>query len=407
MSGGLRMGGGGSRGVGAARAALAMLAVLLAVGAVPLVAAAEHWAPPQTVFMTESGHTLDRLFLDVWRERSDLLGAPITEEIKAKVRLGAEPADEPIVQYFEHAALVYLGEEAPGEQVRLLDLGRETLTRELADPRPSTALATAAASAACGTLDAATCVTLAVPGGQHTVRLGFKGFWDTMGGAAWLGLPLTEEFRASGVTTQYFERAVLRWKPGGDVEPRPLGREEAKRLKLKTKRIDRPDSVPAYDPELFVAPPEPVVEVEVEDAPAGWSVGGFGPGPAQGGDKEVVISISAQALWAYEGGEVVNSTYVSTGTADVPETVTPLGYHQILSKIDIQTMEGTISDEYYNVPDVPWVMYFDNLGNALHGTYWHSNFGTPMSHGCVNLPLDVAAWMYGWAEVGTPVTVVG
>jgi lipoprotein-anchoring transpeptidase ErfK/SrfK len=52
------------------------------------------------------------------------------------------------------------------------------------------------------------------------------------------------------------------------------------------------------------------------------------------------------------------------------------------------------------------VMYFDNLGNALHGTYWHNNFGYPMSHGCVNLPMDVAAWMYGWAPVGTLVTVI-
>ena len=56
-------------------------------------------------------------------------------------------------------------------------------------------------------------------------------------------------------------------------------------------------------------------------------------------------------------------------------------------------MEGVIGGEYYNVPDVPCVMYFTNGGHALHGTYWHSNFGTPMSHGCVNLPMDVAAWM--------------
>jgi lipoprotein-anchoring transpeptidase ErfK/SrfK len=51
-------------------------------------------------------------------------------------------------------------------------------------------------------------------------------------------------------------------------------------------------------------------------------------------------------------------------------------------------------------------MYFDEHGDALHGTYWHSNFGTPMSHGCVNLPMDIAAWMYGWADVGTAVSVI-
>jgi lipoprotein-anchoring transpeptidase ErfK/SrfK len=69
-------------------------------------------------------------------------------------------------------------------------------------------------------------------------------------------------------------------------------------------------------------------------------------------------------------------------------------------------MEGVIGGEYYNVPDVPWVLYFTNSGHALHGTYWHNNFGTPMSHGCVNLPLDVAAWLYDWAPMGTPVRVV-
>ena len=49
----------------------------------------------------------------------------------------------------------------------------------------------------------------------------------------------------------------------------------------------------------------------------------------------------------------------------------------MLAKFDAQTMEGTISGEYYRVEDVPYVMYFDNIGNAIHGTYWHSNFGAP------------------------------
>jgi lipoprotein-anchoring transpeptidase ErfK/SrfK len=111
-------------------------------------------------------------------------------------------------------------------------------------------------------------------------------------------------------------------------------------------------------------------------------------------------------MWAYEEGQLVMSSLVSTGTAEVWETTTPIGHWSILSKYEVQDMEGTISDEYYFVADVPDVMYFDNLGNAIHGTYWHNNFGTPMSHGCVNLPLDVAAWMYEWAPVGTAVSVI-
>ena len=58
------------------------------------------------------------------------------------------------------------------------------------------------------------------------------------------------------------------------------------------------------------------------------------------------------------------------------------------------------------MPQVPDVMYFTNEGHALHGTYWHHNFGQEMSHGCVNLPMDVAAWMYQWAPVGARVEIV-
>ena len=119
--------------------------------------------------------------------------------------------------------------------------------------------------------------------------------------------------------------------------------------------------------------------------------------------KAIVISISHQMLRAYKGDQVVLSSYVSTGRAGFD---TPVGSFAVVTKLTSQTMEGVIGGEYYNVPDVPWVLYFTNSGHALHGTYWHNNFGTPMSHGCVNLPLDVAAWLYDWAPVGTPVLIV-
>ena len=119
--------------------------------------------------------------------------------------------------------------------------------------------------------------------------------------------------------------------------------------------------------------------------------------------KAIVVSISHQLLWAYKGDQVVLSSYVSTGRAGFD---TPVGSFAVLSKLPSQTMAGVIGGEYYNVPDVPDVMYFTNEGHALHGTYWHNNFGTPMSHGCVNLPMDVAAWLYDWAPVDTPVQIV-
>jgi lipoprotein-anchoring transpeptidase ErfK/SrfK len=94
---------------------------------------------------------------------------------------------------------------------------------------------------------------------------------------------------------------------------------------------------------------------------------------------------------------------VSTGRAGFD---TPVGSYAVLTKVPSQTMEGVIGGEYYNVPDVPSVLYFTDGGHALHGTYWHNNFGTPMSHGCVNLPLDVATWLYNWAPVGTRVLII-
>jgi lipoprotein-anchoring transpeptidase ErfK/SrfK len=131
-----------------------------------------------------------------------------------------------------------------------------------------------------------------------------------------------------------------------------------------------------------------------------------GPGRWQAGDKEIVVSLGAQRLWAYDGEQAVLTTLVSTGTAQTAEVATPLGQYRILVKLPMETMTGTVNDTPYEVDDVPYVMYFTNEGHALHGTYWHTNFGTPMSHGCVNLPMDVAEWMYRWAPEGTAVTII-
>ena len=73
---------------------------------------------------------------------------------------------------------------------------------------------------------------------------------------------------------------------------------------------------------------------------------------------------------------------------------------QVYLKYESQTMSGP----GYNLPGVPYVLYFYK-GYSLHGTYWHSNFGTPMSHGCVNMPTPEAQWLFNWAPVGTPVHV--
>lgn len=126
----------------------------------------------------------------------------------------------------------------------------------------------------------------------------------------------------------------------------------------------------------------------------------FVPPPAMtdtGGERWIDVDISEQRLYAYEGETLVNSFLVSTGIWKYP-TVT--GTFKIYVKLRYTDMSGP---DYY-LPDVPYVMYFYK-GYGLHGTYWHNNFGTPMSHGCVNLSVPDAAWLYNWASVGTVVRV--
>ena len=121
--------------------------------------------------------------------------------------------------------------------------------------------------------------------------------------------------------------------------------------------------------------------------------------PAPTGGKWIDINISTQTITAFQGSTPLKSVLVSTGVSWHP---TPIGRYKVYMKIPSQTMSGGAGGEYYYLPGVPWVMYFAG-GNAIHGTYWHRNFGHPMSHGCVNLTIDDAHWFYDWAEMGTPV----
>jgi lipoprotein-anchoring transpeptidase ErfK/SrfK len=364
---------------------------------VPGLASAQEWSAPRTVFVPTTGHTSDGLFLNVWRTDRDLVGDPVTEEFRLRTGY-ASVGHADIVQYYEHLALIYLPDQEPGSQVQALDLGRQALDEALT-AGGSHALKRALERAVCSPA-AAPCANVVATG--HTLREPFLSYWQSGESSTWLGLPLTEALTApDGTRVQYFENAILRVTAADTVDPLPLGSIAARHAKVEMEAIPQPGDVPVYDEALFIPPEAPAPsEAPTDD----WS---FGPGPQQGAYKEVVVSISAERMWAYEGGELVMSSLVSTGTAETPEVTTPVGFHSIVAKYDSQTMEGTISGQHYRVEDVPYVMYFDDLGNALHGTYWHNNFGTPMSHGCVNLPMDVAAWMYDWAPVGTAVTVVG
>ena len=164
-----------------------------------------------------------------------------------------------------------------------------------------------------------------------------------------------------------------------------------------------PTEIPAEEPTLTPAatetPPSVVMEI-VEEAPTSESgaPAPSAPGYASGnGERWIDVDLTNQSVYAYEGETVVNSFIVSTGTWLTP-TVT--GQYKVYVKYRSAPMSGP----GYYLPNVPYIMYFYK-SYGLHGTYWHNNFGTPMSHGCVNLRTDDAAWLYNWSSIGTVVNV--
>lgn len=119
------------------------------------------------------------------------------------------------------------------------------------------------------------------------------------------------------------------------------------------------------------------------------------------------VDLSEQRLYVKENGAVVDSWLISSGTGITP---TFTGHYTINSKATVQTMNGYDRDAQgniigtYSTPNVKWPMYF-NGGQAFHGVYWHNNFGTRMSHGCVGMPEWRAQWIYNWAPYGTDVWI--
>lgn len=192
-----------------------------------------------------------------------------------------------------------------------------------------------------------------------------------------IGLPLTNAFNVETVKggqlrpilMQAFERSVLTYDPLNPVE-----------WQIERGNIGTDALVAIGQSPLAIQPTRPT------------------------GPQRIEISLARQWLYAYEGEILVFDAPVSTGKDGFE---TPVGTFAIYSKLQSQTMRGSARGETWEVPNVPHVMYFRHGGFAIHGTYWHNYFGTGarLSHGCVNLSLDAAAWLYDWAPVGTPVVV--
>ncbi|NJM20214.1 MAG: L,D-transpeptidase [Richelia sp. RM2_1_2] len=111
----------------------------------------------------------------------------------------------------------------------------------------------------------------------------------------------------------------------------------------------------------------------------------------------IQVDLSEQRLIAWQGNKAVFGVIVSTGKRTTP---TPIGVFNIYTKLNKTRMKG----DDYDIPDVPHTMYYQG-GYGIHGAYWHNNFGTPVSHGCVNLAPNQAKKLFNWASVGTTVVV--
>lgn len=322
---------------------------------------------PSSVYFPQTGHNLSHGFLSFWRQNGGLrlFGYPITEEF----REGGV-----VVQYFERARFEYHPELQPPFQVLLGRVGAE-LTAQRQDGAFSPLQPFA--------LGESSDERIYFPETGHTLAYGFLSFWRSNGGLAIFGYPISEEFSevnpsdGKPYTVQYFERARFEYHPEYRGTPYEVmlgrvGAELATARGLAMAPSPRIGNAPDYSPGLW--------------------------------PKWIDIDLSRQLLTAYEGDVPVFSALVSSGIARYP---TPTGNFRILYKLASDDMTGGLAgtDDYYYLPDVPWVMYFHSGGYAIHGTYWHNNFGRPMSHGCVNLRIADAQWLYNWAPVGTLVVV--
>lgn len=187
----------------------------------------------------------------------------------------------------------------------------------------------------------------------------------------------------------------------GVAVPAPLPRENPEKYGVDTTPIQQ-GGRPEYAEALFIN----------HDNPWGVDV------TRLTGRKRIEISVSNQMLRAYMGDTLVLETYVSTG---LPPNETEIGAFHVRIKYEQQTMSGfsnstgeviglsgdgnAQSGQQWSVEDVPHILYFNYQAEAIHGAYWHNNFGNKMSHGCVNLPLDIAAFMFDFAPLGTQVDV--
>jgi len=329
----------------------------------------------QNMFFSPTNHHVsDRAgFLRFWRANGGVLifGYPISEEIVENGR---------IVQYFEHARFEYHPEFADSvDQVQLSLLGNElTVGRSFPAGTPEDG-------------------KQFFPETKHTLSGKFLRFWQKRGGLRVFGFPISEPFEETSPIdgaarlTQYFERARFELHPD---QLRSFYRQEEQALGIQLAALHEVQLADLGRQAAQNAGYTFASSIQLVGAPD-WS-------PAIW-ERRVDVDLSAQELTAYEGDMPVYHAPVATGKDGFN---TPTGTFAIYSKYPMESMSGSAGGETWHVPSIPWVQYIVG-GVAFHGTYWHDRWGTGfrLSHGCVNLNIDDAQWLYEWADIGTEVDI--
>ncbi len=389
--------------------------VLLIVSLFATPTAAPLSAQAAALYFPRTGHHLtdEHGFLSFWRSHDGprMLGFPVTEALMIE---GVGPA-----QYFEKGRLerVAAADGAPIVRTGAVVAEYVAILYRTFPPRPDRPPVEG---------------ELFFSETGYSVREPFIGFWQAAGGVDFFGMPISEplwEQTAGGYRqVQYFERARLERVPAfagtiDEIQVGDLGRMLAELRGLNIAPVPNrgfetfgPPAPAAADIAPLNAPVAPVLQPTAPPAArpaspprATATLRSPAPSPANRAPaatraaKRIVVNLSKQWLYAYEDDRLVFDAPVATGRDGMN---TPTGTFQIYAKLPRQTMDGVTDGTYWVVPNVPHVMYFYG-GVALHGTYWHNLFGTGArpSHGCVNLPLKSAAWLYEWAPIGTPVRV--
>lgn len=360
------------------------------------------------VYVSSTGHSVRGYMLDYWRANgaASVYGNPISEPFGASNGLYSQAFERGVFQFSPQ--WMWTDDAA----VRLMPIGmqevKENRLATRSDGRRTGADRRVSAWRP-GSESNVRTNEVSYEGGRfsnltgYSIAGAFAEWYDRHEGWFYLGAPISEPHIERGLPVQYFENGIL-MQHDGVVKPAPLPREKPEAYGIDTTPVDQ-GGRPEFSEALFINHPNP-----------------YGVDVAQlTGRKRIVVSIGEQTMRVYQGDTLVLETLVSTGLS--PNDTEEGNFHvrikfekqdmsgftsdtgEVVGVGDEETVEGTVTPNIYEVSDVPHVMYINYEAEALHGAYWHNNFGERMSHGCINQPLDVAAFLYDFAPLGTPVDV--